>query len=337
MSDLAFNANGDTFEIPAAVTGWRVRRMKPRGAPELVYGRDGRPLTVPIECEMEDLRAAVGSLGRYRLDPVDDNGRVIEGVPAAYVQVVKPEKAVVEPSAPAPHGETESVLREALRANTELAKAVIDRFPEMMQAAAELLRAADGAGLPARMPRGNDTDDVDDDEDDELAPIVAPAGFDLNALVAQIVPVLVTGLMNGNVKLPGLAALFDWRKAQPGAQEPCAGSDGKRKKKRHADPTPGDTAKREAEEEPAVETGNEDSPASVSADLPPLDPAATAHFLAIQSALTAEEATLAREVAAQLNPAEVRAWFEELGKLDVAQAVDKIRKVVSGATVGGAS
>ena len=44
MSELAFNANGESFEIPATVTGWRVRRMKPRGAPELVYGRDGRPL-----------------------------------------------------------------------------------------------------------------------------------------------------------------------------------------------------------------------------------------------------------------------------------------------------
>ena len=27
------------------VTAWRVRRLKPRGAPELVYARDGRPLT----------------------------------------------------------------------------------------------------------------------------------------------------------------------------------------------------------------------------------------------------------------------------------------------------
>jgi len=37
-----------------------------------------------------------------------------------------------------------------MRLNTELAKAVVDRFPEMMTAAAELLRAADGAGLPSR-------------------------------------------------------------------------------------------------------------------------------------------------------------------------------------------
>ncbi len=49
MSELAFNQNGDLFDVPAVVTGWRVRRLKPRGAPELVYGKDGRPLTIPIE------------------------------------------------------------------------------------------------------------------------------------------------------------------------------------------------------------------------------------------------------------------------------------------------
>ena len=35
MSELAFNANGEAFDLPASVTGWRVRRMKPRGAPVL--------------------------------------------------------------------------------------------------------------------------------------------------------------------------------------------------------------------------------------------------------------------------------------------------------------
>lgn len=345
MSELAFNALGDSFEIPAAVTGWRVRRMKPRGAPELVYGRDGRPLTVPIECEMDDLRTAVGgALGRYRLDPIDDNQRVIEGVPAAYVQVVKPERAAEEPQTPTPSDGTESVLREALRANTELARAVIDRFPEMMSAAAELLRAADGAGLPARLPRllreATDRDeDDDDDDDDDLDPIDAPAGFDLNTLVAQIVPVLVTGLMSGKVKLPGLAALFDWRKAQPAetqeAQDVPASPSAKRKKTRAADPAPADTSTREAEEPADVDGA--DAQADTAMDLPPLDPATMAHFLAIQSALTPAEAVLAREVASELSPAELRAWFDELGKLDVARATDKIRAVISGAKSGGAS
>ena len=71
MSELAFNANGESFEIPATV-GWRVRRMKPRDAPELVYGHDGRPLTVGIEVDIEELREAVGTAGKYRLDPIND-------------------------------------------------------------------------------------------------------------------------------------------------------------------------------------------------------------------------------------------------------------------------
>lgn len=302
MSELAFSASGENFEVPANVTGWRVRRMKPRGAPELVYGRDGRPLTVPIECDMDELRNAVTTYGRYRLDPIDDNGKVIDGVPAAYIQVVKPELVADEPAAPAPIPETESVLREALRMNTELAKAVVDRFPEMMHAAAELLRAADGAGLPGRLPR------VTDEEGEESETGEAPA-FDINAIVGQLVPVLMTAVANGNVKLPSLAALFDWRKATPATEA----TPKKRKAKASATPT-------------------EDAPASE----PPIDPSVMAHFVAIQATLSPEEAALAREVAGQLNPTELRAWIDELSKLSVPDAAAKIRKVVSGAKEGAA-
>ena len=192
MSELAFNANGDSFEVPASVTGWRVRRLKPRGAPELVYGRDGRPLTIPIESDVHDLREAVGGvLGRYRLDPVNDDGKTVDSVPAAYVQVVKAERNAAEmvPHAPIPQNENDAVVREAMRLNTELARAVIDRFPEMMTAAAELLRAADGAGIPARQPRIGEDGDIEDE-------VQAAPRFDLNALVAQAVQkirVLIAG------------------------------------------------------------------------------------------------------------------------------------------------
>lgn len=316
MSELAFSASGENFEVPASVTGWRVRRMKPRGAPELVYGRDGRPLTVPIECDMDELRNAVTTYGRYRLDPIDDNGKVIDGVPAAYIQVVKPEVVSEEPHAPVPIPETESVLREALRMNTELAKAVVDRFPEMMHAAAELLRAADGAGLPRRLPRLAERDDDDDDDQDDDAGEAAPAGFDINTMVGQLVPVLMQAVASGNVKLPGLAALFDWRKAAPAATEAAP-------KKRRSKPQPA----------PAVETEAAPTPAE-SNGLPPIDPAMMGHFIAIQSSLSPEEAALAREVAGQLSPTELRAWFDELSKLSVPDAAAKIRKVVSGAKGG---
>ncbi|HEX4354776.1 MAG TPA: hypothetical protein VHZ95_17720, partial [Polyangiales bacterium] len=216
MSELAFNQNGDLFDVPAVVTGWRVRRLKPRGAPELVYGRDGRPLTIAIEADMNELREAVGgALGKYRLDPVNDDGKIVDGTPPAYVQVVKTEPHVGEVPSVAV-GERDSVIRDAMRLNTELAKSVIDRFPEMMHAAAELLRAADGAGLPAREPRATENDDDDEGDDDEAPAASSSPAFEMiNSLVAQIVPVIVTGL--AGKKLPSVAEMLDWRKASPKA------------------------------------------------------------------------------------------------------------------------
>lgn len=311
MSELAFNANGESFEVPAAVTGWRVRRMKPRGAPELVYGRDGRPLMIPIESSLEELRDAVGAVGKYRLDPINDDGKTVEDVPAAYIHVVRPERTET-PSSAAPTAHTsDDTLREAMRMNTELAKAVIDRFPEMMHAAAVLLRAADGAGLPAREPRATDDDDLTADDEP------APTGFDLNALVAQVVPLLVMSLGKGKVKLPDLGSVLDWRKAAADAHDakPALAAASQSKQ-----------AKASQENDQAVATE------STSDGLPPLDPQMMAHFIAIQSALKPDEAALAREVASTLGPAELRGWFDELSKLTVPQAVQKIRVLIAGNT-----
>ena len=312
MSELAFNANGESFEIPATVTGWRVRRMKPRGAPELVYGPDGRPLTVGIEVDIDELRDAVGTTGKYRLDPINDDGKCVEGVPPAYVQVVKPERnaeaaiALVAPSS------GDDAIREAMRLNTELAKSVIDRFPEMMTAAAELLRAADGAGLPSRKPRfiEPEDDDADDEGEDDDA-IATPPGFDLNALVAQLVPMLVTSLMSGKMKLPGLAAMFDWRKAAPAIES----------KSEHVSAVKVSSDKPKAK--PAPEHG-------APAEVPPIDPAAMAHVIAIQSVLEPQEVAYVQAIAKEFSPAELRGWFEELSKLSVPDAVTRIRGIIAG-------
>ena len=313
MSELAFNANGESFEVPATVTGWRVRRMKPRGAPELVYGRDGRPLMIGIEADMDELRDAVGGvLGRYRLDPINDEGKCIDSVPPAYIQVVKQERNAGGASeSSSSHvvrdSDDDNTVREAMRLNTELAKAVIDRFPQMVEAAATLLRAADGAGLPARSPSAVAEGEVDDDAD------AAPSGgFDLNALVAQVVPMIVMSLAGGgNRPKLDVGSVLDWRKAAKQAKP----------------------ATQPVIEAPAPETATADSAThDTSATLPPIDPQMMAHFIAIQSALKPEEAALAREVASTLGPAELRGWIEELGKLSVPQAVQKIRVLVAGNT-----
>lgn len=40
---VAFNQQGEPFDVPPSATGWRVRRSRLKGPPEVVYGLDGAP------------------------------------------------------------------------------------------------------------------------------------------------------------------------------------------------------------------------------------------------------------------------------------------------------
>lgn len=315
MSELAFNMNGEPFDVPANATGWRVRRMKHKGAPEVVYGRDGLPLILPIEADIDDLRREVGTTGRYRLDPVEGH-RPIPNASSGYVFVHDEQPAPVGGNSSTLPPPSDNIVIEAMRMNSEIARSVVDRFPQMLEAAATLLRAADGAGLPAREGRAVD-DEGDDHNDHEEGE--APAGFDLNALVAQVVPMLIAGLASGKVKMPGLSAMLDWRKAAPAA--PAKAARLKAREQTH-----------DAVPEPINEDAHKSTVKHDDAALPPIDPETMAHFIAIQSALKPEEAAVARSVAAELSPAELRSWFDELKKLSVPQAVQKIRVLVAGNT-----
>ncbi|MFN0246133.1 MAG: hypothetical protein ACKV2T_04445 [Kofleriaceae bacterium] len=299
MSELAFNINGEPFELPGSASGWRVRRLKQKGAPEVVYGRDGIPLVLSIDAGLDDLRVETGAPGRYRLDPIDEAHRPIANAQAAYVFVHADARPAVHNTSALPAA-SDNVVIEAMRMNAEIAKSVVDRFPQMVEAAASLLRAADGAGLPKRE---RSTEVADDDEDDDAS--APPPAFDLNALVAQIVPMLVMGLANGKAKLPDVASVLDWRKASAASRA--------------------DKALSKASAVDVV-------PDNATDVIPPIDPETMTHFIAIQSALKPEEAALAREVAGNLRAAELHAWFDELKKLTVPQAVQKIRVLIAGNT-----
>jgi hypothetical protein len=342
MSELAFNVNGEMFEVPPLATAWRVRRVKPKGAPEVVYGRDGLPLILGLDAGLEDLRKEAVSPGRYRLDAVDDRQRPVAEAPAAYVYVHEQEPAaapaLVATSRADDRGMVpDSMLLEAMRMNTALAQSVIERFPAMMESAAVLLRAADGAGLPARLPLAvaPDGDGEDDEGDGSNAPA---AGFDLQGLVAQVVPPLVMALTSGRLKVPPLSSLVDWRKAAENGQqaravavaEPHATSrsaSGATTASRSM-LAPGTAPGAPSVAVPgAAVAPSEDAPEA----MPPLDPATMGHFLAVQQALSLEEGALAQGLAAELSPAELRAWLAELAPLSVSDAVDKIREVLHGA------
>jgi hypothetical protein len=93
MIPLAFNFDGEAFELPPTAVGWRVKRLRAgKGAPELVYNSDGLPLVIPLETDMEDLRRTIVVPGKYRLDPVDEEHRVLKGADAAYVLVRSAER-----------------------------------------------------------------------------------------------------------------------------------------------------------------------------------------------------------------------------------------------------
>jgi len=239
----------------------------------------------------------------------------MDTIPAAYIQVVKADRSPAPVDAPL-RNESDAAVREAMRLNTELARTLLEQFPGMMSAAAELLRAADGAGLPARKPRFIEVDDLEDDtdDDDEQAPHAAPA-FDLAALIPQIAPVIMALFGKGGIDL---RAILDWRKAVPAGTRALGASS-----------EPAATKDVGATTAAGASTTAADPTAPAEA-LPPIDAATMAHFIAIQSALAPAEAALAREVAGELAPAELRAWFHELTSLSVADAVTKIQALIGG-------
>jgi hypothetical protein len=68
MSKRAYHLNGEPFELPPNIAGWRVRKRKLKGAPELVLGHDGLPLYLPLDADIEEVSRREPNPGRYRID-----------------------------------------------------------------------------------------------------------------------------------------------------------------------------------------------------------------------------------------------------------------------------
>jgi hypothetical protein len=321
MSELAFTNTGEPFDVPPTATGWRVRRMPPRGSkapPDVVYGRDGVPLVLPIDATMEDLRAEVDEPGRYRLDPLDERGTPIDKAPLAYVFVREP-AASKNTKAPAPTGSSvaDHIIIEAIRHNAELARqnaeiarTVLGEFPQMMASAAQLLAAADGAGLPARPAVPADDDEDGEDDDEETVP--APEKPDLLgqlAQLAQFVPLIKALLEKHGADLPNFAEVLDWNKAYAAGQK---------------------NREQRAKQTPAPQTP---PPAS---STPPSDAALGAKIMQVFGLLTPQEQMLAMATANEMT-AELRAqWMAELSPLPASEAADRVRALLGAVPTQGA-
>ncbi|MBX3156802.1 MAG: hypothetical protein KF773_12420 [Deltaproteobacteria bacterium] len=345
MSELAFSATGESFELPAAVAAWRVRRLKPRGAPELVYGANGQPLTIGLDAGVEELREAVGGVsGRYRLDPINDDGRPVEGVPAAYIQVNKPHRneggALTASSTST--GVSDDTLREAMRLNTDLAKAVIDRFgdmmttakaaierePLMLEAAAGFLKGADDTRIfdRSRLPvTDDDQDDIRQSENAKSESMLTTVLVDAFAsVVERHGPRLVQALMQTLAgKGLSLSSAFDWHQAhEEGLRE---------RQSAHAASAvetepPADKPRREPRSEAKAARREPESP----------KPDPMTHLIAIQAALAPDEAARARRLASELAPPEKAAWMNQLATLTVEEAVAKVRAAIGVSKDGAA-
>lgn len=249
MSEFAYALNGEPFEVPPTVTGWRVKRIKPKGAPEVVYGSDGSALTLPVDAGMDELRREAVVEGKYRLDPVGEDNRVIATLPAGYVYVHKPgaggelAHAIATSAAANP-------LVEAMRLNTELARSVIDRFPVIVDSMSGLVRCVGGLDLPTRTLHtlfgsllGSDASSDDEDTADEEPALVPPAAT-WAGLAEKFAPQAIAALRalieNGVIKVPGgVGALADCRLASAaGAREAAANAQARGPASGHISPAP---------------------------------------------------------------------------------------------------
>ena len=82
---LANDIDGNPIDVPESAAAWRVRRRAGRGRPQAVFDpATGAQLEIQLEATVDDLRPF--GPGGYRLDAIDEDGSVIEGV-VAYTEV----------------------------------------------------------------------------------------------------------------------------------------------------------------------------------------------------------------------------------------------------------
>jgi len=326
MSDLAYNLQGERFLPPANAAMWRVRRFKRssgRGMPEVVFGDDGLPLTVPIDIDIDEFRRQVGGVpGKYRLDPIDAQQQACEGGQPAYVQFQEggPSCAGAAPaSAP-----VDGMLREVIAANTEMVRAIADKFAQVMESAAVLLRAADGAGLPARepaqLPAPPSPVAAEVDDDDEIDPDEHPITAMLKPVIQGALPLLnhtVNTKVLGLTHEQSIALLGGTPPAAAPSSPPAAPSSAPAASTDSRSGTPPTSA-------PPSRTSGSSPEASRPGDAQRF----ASHMVAVQALLEPEETALVIAAAKAMTPEALAVWREKLLAMSPADAAAAIRSEI---------
>lgn len=352
MSELAFDGNGDPITFPAQTEELRVRRFRNpgmRGACEVVHDQAGAPLYVPVDTGYLEFRGLVdGVPGRYRLDPVDAHRRVIDdGVPAYITITDSPRYAGAGPA-----DDRDSVIRELARANADMVRTIAERFSNVMQAAADLVRAADGAGMPRREAApspppeangaGREEDDEDDDESD--SPDIASL---INQLLPTIqmwlaakasersaakVPVAAPAPVSAAPSAPAAVAATETATSVAGAAAGVGSA-----APQAPSPVPADLGP-SINMPPAPDVAAHGGTSATQGTAGPVGPERNAgsvrstvqagHLLAIYAALSPEEKRIVQIVIQRMGPDTRAEWLRELSALTVEDAVALVRSLI---------
>jgi len=358
MSELAYDENGQHFQVSAAAARWRTRRFnnpgKPGGA-QVVYGDDGLPLYLDIEATPEEFREAVGGIpARYRLDAVDANGRLVDGMPPAYLVINGPATASGAGhggpaySVPPASSATEHALVEIARINGEAFKTVADKFGNICDALSNVVRAVDGAGLPRRAPLGpllldHPEQDDDDDERNAAPPPPPREPTTIVTLLAQAMQMvqMFTQMRGGDTARVGALTAKAVEVATTAADVLDASATAEETKSASGDvarsrASSASTIRVPATSAPAADRGSPTGapmpaapmpaapmPAAPMTGAPAADP--MAHVNQIMAALTPQEQARVEDVITTLPVRDLVHWYEQLGALSVTDAAAKIR------------
>jgi hypothetical protein len=191
---------------------------------------------------------------------------------------------------------TEYLLHLTVEANTRMAEHVIQRFGGMMGSGAQLIRAADGAGMPARPPAMPELRNAEaGSDDDESVPASNTTWPDIIGKCLPYVDLAVGALVDRRIRNAG----------RPGRSQA---------KERTTAPVERNDASAERTET-----------SSQSATAPDITPEMRAHFMAIYQQLTPEEGALAREIAGEMTSDELADWMFDLSALSVDDATAKVK------------
>ena len=259
--ELAFDKEGNPFRFSRLTRKLRPRRWKnpgKRGTCAAVLDADGEQVLIDADAEYIEFRAAVGNVpGFYRLDQCDEDGNPIEDAPPAYVSIDSTRNA-------APAGEVDprdAIIRDLAQINADVTRTIAERFSNVMQAAAEILRAADGAGLPRREPPpptpDEDEDDDQEDEDDDQEPLPSEKVWEFVEQMLPTIGMWLTSLAAKRSSTPPPAATPPSAPAPAVAPAPAAAPS--------AAPAPGGVAAGQSTPEPAGAPESAGAPAPVAA------------------------------------------------------------------------